>query len=278
DPHIGTWRLSRPGGNPAFRGPAIHRSRDGSWAYNPIGLRGGSGRGAPAAQGRQGNLYEEYSQEIEMAFPDAFERELVHTQMQAELVPGGPAAAITAAQRARWNEVVRRAEVRVANRAPPEPAWTQTGYPMDLAPPPVPNGFQRVSVADVPADLWYYGAKPIRDSGVRIYRSAGSVDFPSVRIAGNVNGIRVTTVPPTAPIADIRNAVGAPDLLRSTTFAVRIEARGLRWPRHETNLTVMRRTGQPNAYVIAEDGSTSNSITVMEPRYTLMGTLPREAP
>ncbi|MDQ0008980.1 hypothetical protein J2T07_001157 [Luteibacter jiangsuensis] len=279
DPHIGTWRLSRPGGNPAFRGPAIRRTGDGSWAFHQLGPRGGTGRGAPGAHVQQGNLYEEYSQEIELAFPDAFERDLVHSQMQAELTPGGPAAAITAAQRARWNEVVRRADVRVANRAQQPAAWPPPGYPMDLAPPSAPNGFQRISGADVPAELWYYGAKPMRDHGVRVYSPDGSAYFPSIRLAGNTNGIRVTTVPPTAPIAEIRNAAGAPDLVRSNTFAVRIDARDMRPQFNYPNLSVMRRTGShPNVYFIGDDGYRRSTISLMRPRHTIIGTLPPEAP
>lgn len=272
DGDIGTWRLSRPHGNAAFRGPAIRRAGNGQWAYHELGPRGGM-LPAPAGRANQPELYNEYLAEFEAAFPDPFERDLIRTQMRRELTENVPAANVTAEQRLRWNGAAVRAQARVAQRAQsvrPVPDL----LPINSPPPPAPAGFRRIARTDAPTDLWYYGEMPFKDSDLIRHRgglgySKDMAEFQTRFIAHDMHGVRVTTVPPTARIEDIRNAMGAPNLTRSSTFSVRIDlgavydplspqwrARYL-WQGNGPNAELFARTeGPANVFFVRRDDGT----------------------
>ena len=292
DPHIGTWRLSRPGGNPAFRGPAIHRARDGSWAYNPIGLRGGSGRGAPAAQGRQADIFNEYLDEFERTFPDPFERDLIRTQMRRELTENVPAINVTAAQRLRWNEATARAYARNRALAETQPAHPGPNISHDMIVPRIPTptwipaGYRLTTLAEVPDELWYYGSKPFKNSSLERPRAAGNHGFDpywanirTERVDGRMSGLRLTTVPPTAPIEEIRAASGV-QAARGDMFAVRIHPR--------TMLTVSERSRTPQADLLIRQDGPAGHYVMRAPEGTrvrfhrhqheVISKLPNEAP
>jgi hypothetical protein len=239
DTDYGSWRLTRPQAGATFRGPAIQRTPGGHWTYHRIGLRGGSGRGGVGATHRPPDVFNEYVHEIERAFPDPFERDLVRTQMRGELAGDVPAATITAAQRLRWTEALGRAyqsSRRVAERNLVSPPMA-VGIPHDMALPRIPAapaappGYRPVALADVPGELWYYGSKPFKNSPL-VRKSAAPGFSPywaqirSEVISYGTNGIRVTTVPPTASIGEIQAATGLP-LTRSSAFAVSIRPRGM---------------------------------------------------
>ncbi|MDQ0008984.1 hypothetical protein J2T07_001161 [Luteibacter jiangsuensis] len=254
DPHIGTWRLSRPGGNPAFRGPAIRRTGDGSWAFHQLGPRGGTGRGAPGAQAE---IYNEYLDEFERAFPDPFERDLVRTQMRRELTENTPATNVSAAQRLRWNEATARAYERNRALAETQPAYPGPGVAHDMVvprvptPPSMPAGYRLPTLAEVPEELWYYGSKPFKNSSLERLKASGnhgfSPNWASIRtelVDRRMSGLRLSTVPPTAPIEEIRAASGI-RAARGDMFAVRIHPR--------TMLTVSERSRNPQASLLLRE-------------------------
>jgi hypothetical protein len=254
-----TWRLTRPGPATASWGPAIQRGVNGRWAYHRVGLRGGSGRATPPS-GRltpenRTDLFDEYNAEVGLAFPDPFERDLVHTQMTRELVDRIPATRITNAQRLRWTDASRLARER-ARQAPPSRRYAMVEdmtLPRLPAAPPAPAGFQNVPANQVPQTLWYYGNRPYKYSSlVRMGGTAGRPYNPNwaaietETVATGVHGIRVTTLPPTAPLEAIEAATGL-HVSRANTFAVRI---------HPENLLTTRGIQQvPDAYLrMAERG------------------------
>jgi hypothetical protein len=256
DNDIASWRLARPDAGTPFRGPAIQRTATGSWSYHRVGLRGGSGRGLASSPERLPDLYDELQAQVELAFPDAFERDLVATRMRFERTPyagrveGYVPPMISEAQRVRWTGAMERARAQRALRT----ALPGTN-PADVAlrltrPPGASGGLHPVTRAQAPADLWYYGKLPFKDSD--LHRHRGTFGYStemaelSVQYVGEgTYGVRVTTVPPTAPIGEIRRAMGAPDLTRTTTFSVRIDPASLYEPMSGT---------WRNRYWLAGDG------------------------
>jgi hypothetical protein len=237
DSDYGSWRLARPDAGGAFRGPAIERTASGGWTYRRVGLRGGSGRGQAGSPDQLPDLYDEFQAEIEHAFPDPLERELVAARMRWERTAPDPAAStsiapISVVQRARWRGALAAARWahlrRTATPAPPAQAT-----PVDMA---VRFGSMReVPRAQAPADLWYYGRMPFKESDLIRHRGnpGYSKDMAEISprfIDHGTHGVRVTTVPPTASIERIREAMGAPDLTRGTTFSVRIDPGSLYEP------------------------------------------------
>ena len=288
DADYGTWRLTRPNAGPFFRGPTIQRTPAGHWTYRRVGLPGGSGRGAAGGTNPQVDLFNDYTQEIEQAFPDPFERDLVRTQMRGELTGGAPAAGITDAQRLRWTEALGRAyrsSRRVADRDMVSPPLS-VGIPYDLvmpripAAPAAPPGYRPVALADVPAELWYYGSKPFKYS--RLVREATSHGFSpysaQIRtevISNGTNGIRVTTVPPTASIGEIQTATGL-QLARSSAFAVRIRPQGMLTVRNSEQVAradlLMAENGPAGAYVLRPTAGTQ--LTLHGEEHTVLSKLP----
>jgi hypothetical protein len=232
DADYATWRLARPEGGPTFYGPAIQRSNAGAWGYHRVGLRGGSGRPQGSRSPRP-DAFDSYADEIERAFPDPFERDLVGMHMQVERAGGTPSPAITTVQRQRWNESFARAQQRErASRALPMPSAT-TDPNLSLRPDYVP-----MPLSEAPPQLWHYGRLPLKDSTVRMSRNVLSnrsrVEIASTFVGPELQGVRFTSLPPTAPIGQIRNAMGRPDLVRSTTFAIRIDTASLGGPLHHS--------------------------------------------
>jgi hypothetical protein len=234
DTDYATWRLARPDASAAFRGPAIERGLPGTWQYRSVGLRGGSGRGPAGRSAAYRDHFDEYTSELEQAFPDAFERDLVRTQMRAELTGQGPATALAPAQRARWNAATLRAHERArqaVNAGPAYPVVEDLTVPRVPAARNVPGGYRQVVSADVPNTLWYYGRKPFKYSGFeRQLTSRGfNHNWANVRaefIEPGLNGVRLTTLPPTASMNEINAATGL-NLSRARAFAVRIDPRNL---------------------------------------------------
>jgi hypothetical protein len=241
DKDIASWRLTRPDAGTAFRGPAIQRTATGSWSYHRVGLRGGSGRGLAGSSERLPDLYDELQAQVEMAFPDAFERDLVAMRMRFERTPyvgrveGYMPPVISEAQRARWTGAMERARAQRALRTA-LPGTNPADVPLRLTrAPDASGGLHPVTRAQAPADLWYYGKLPFKKSD--LYRPRGNHRYStemaelSVRyVRDGTYGVRMTTVPPTAPIGEIRRAMGAPDLTRTTTFSVRIDPASLYEP------------------------------------------------
>src|SRR6201991_1013185 len=227
DADYATWRLTRHERGGAFAGGATGRTPAGSWGFQRVGLRGGSGRGAAGASARRPELFDEYMDEVEVAFPDPVERDLVTMQMRSELTGGASTSPITAAQRTRWAEAATRAQERFRAAAQPRPPQH---LPINLSHRYVAAGFGHVASTDVPSQLWFYGSLPYKSSDLlRTLSNRGYVDtlaqIRGRRIAPGLNGVRVTTAPPTASIDEIQRAVGNASLQRHDTFSVRIDAR-----------------------------------------------------
>lgn len=244
DSDHGTWRLSRPEGpSTSFSGPAIQRTSVDTWGYRRVGLRGGTGRGRAASQDRLPDLYDELQAEVELAFPDPMERELVATQIRFERTPyegllRPPRAILSSGQRTRWNDALALARARQAVRqAQPGPA--APAEPVDLS---LRYGrYRPVPRAEAPAELWYYDNRPFQTSGLERPRgSSGYLFASSTRgysndvasiasrlIERDLHGIRLTSVPPTASIRQINAAMGVRHITRRQGFAVRIDRNSL---------------------------------------------------
>ncbi|WP_448096044.1 dermonecrotic toxin domain-containing protein [Luteibacter yeojuensis] len=219
DSDYATWRLTRPNTSVNFHGPAIQRTPGGQWAYHRVGLRGGMDRGAAT---NAPSLFSRYTDELERAFPEPMVRDRIGTRMRNRMggqIPEG----VTTEQYERWLAAVERARVRTANEVANTPSPT---LPIDLS----PSGYLQVPAANAPPVLWYYGRLPYTASDLIRPRTANRGRFSTTQaqingnfIDRNMHGIRLTTVPPTAPIGEIRNAAGIPDLTHATGFVVRIE-------------------------------------------------------
>lgn len=258
DIDYGTWRLTRPNAGNAFRGPAIQRTASGKWSYNRVGLRGGN----PPDE-----LFNEYVDEFEQAFPDPFERDLVRAQMQRELTDNVAAIDVTAAQRAHWNAALERAHHRSLANAQAQPPFANDfpySYVVPRIPTPqhVPAGYRPVAAAEVPDTLYYYGEKPFKYSMLEREYIRGGITNPNwaaIRtelLDRQVNGIRLTTVPPTATMDRIRAATGYRGA-RGQTFVVAIR------PRHM--LTVTERDAVPQASLIVREGAAPGTYIMRAP-------------
>lgn len=245
DATFDTWRLKPRGGSDLSWGPAIQRTESAAWAYNVIGLRGGSGRAARSVAWRHAtsdDWFSHYVDSVERAFPDAFEREIVTHTMEAELIGAPPVAQINPIQRARWIEARSNAmsaqgfadwrqhwagppqavaESLVATRPPPV-------VPLAALSPP----FRRIHPSLVPDELYYYGSLPYGTSAFQRQLGLGGYNtnwahLHGERLGQDLVAIPVTTVRPSASIGDIRTAMSNRSLARWSTFGVRIQPRNL---------------------------------------------------
>jgi hypothetical protein len=299
DIDYGTWRLTRPNGGALAQGPAIQRTTAGSWTHRRVGLPGGSGRGPAGSPDRLPDLYDEYQAEIELAFTDPVERELVAARMRIERTAldqstAAPTALVTLEQRVRWNVALGRARARRASRTS-QPGTSVQGPALDLTLSSSPyGGFRQVSRAQAPEELWYYGKVPFKNSALQRHRgnpgySRDMAEITHRFIDQGTYGIRVTTVPPTAPIEEIRLAMGAPDLARSTTFSVRIDPNSLYEPMSDIWRKSYWLAGDtPNATLLAANSGMTNvffvrsahgqSLKLGTNQFLVNDTLPPSAP
>jgi hypothetical protein len=228
DADYGTWRLARPG-RPQGWGPAIERTAAGTWGYHRVGLRGGTGRGAGRGA-KEAGLYDDYMAELEREFPDPVERELVTSHMRDEMSGRAGGTGLTPTQRAGWDRASWRAHAQAQARDLGRP--TQQ-VPLDLSQ-PVPGSTQVIAPAAAPAELWFYGSRPFRDSPfVRRLGSHGYDLFQASLRAqwqdAGFHGVPVTTTRPDGLLTQIGAEVGT-RLVPSSTFAVRIHPQSLLAP------------------------------------------------
>lgn len=307
DSDYAAWRLSRPDAGPFIRGPAIERTAAGTWGYRQVGLRGGTGRGAGSAH-RLPDLYDELQAEVELAFPDPVERGLVATRMRFERAPYDgavmpPPPNIAQAQRIRWAEALTHARMRQIAREI-QPGLPAPAAAVDLrATSGAAAPYRVVSRAEAPAELWYYDNRPFLTSTLERTRgNSGDVNMQSTkgysndlaniaarRIEGDVHGIRLTTVPPTAPIHQINEAMGTRHLTRAQAFAVRVDPMSLFDPLSPivarrywgggpgSNAEVLvPRTGPGNVFIARPNGG--GPLRLGRGQFDVSNTLPPEAP
>lgn len=172
DTTFDTWRLKPHGGNDLSWGPAIQRTESAAWAYNVIGLRGGSGRAVRSTSWRHSTAddwFSHYVDAVERAFPDPFERELVTRTMEAETLGVPSNAQINLIQRARWIEARSNAmsaqgyaDWRTHWAGPPQAVAESLVVARPVVPPlPVLSPpFHRIQPSLVPDELYYYGSLP----------------------------------------------------------------------------------------------------------------------
>jgi hypothetical protein len=263
DTTFDTWRLKPHGGNDLSWGPAIQRTESAAWAYNVIGLRGGSGRAVRSTSWRHSTAddwFSHYVDAVERAFPDPFERELVTRTMEAETLGVPSNAQINLIQRARWIEARSNAmsaqgyaDWRTHWAGPPQAVAESLVVARPVVPPlPVLSPpFHRIQPSLVPDELYYYGSLPYGTSAFQRQLGLGGYNTDWAHLHGERLGqdlvaIPVTTVRPNAPISDIRAAMGNRSLARWSTFGVRIQPRGL----------LANGISGPSAELIAIEGAT----------------------
>lgn len=272
DRDYATWRLSRPETTASVGGPAIQRTSAGTWAYRRVGLRGGSGRGQAGNADRLPDLYDELQAEVELAFPDPVELELVATRVRFERTPYEgplltPPPLISPAQRLRWSNALNRARTRQAQRAAPP----GSAVPADLT---LRYGrYRSIPRTEAPAELWYYDNRPFQTSTlVRARGTSGYINFSTSRgyshdvaeitsglIERELYGIRLTSVPPTAQIAQINDAMGVHHITRSGGFAVRVDPNSLYEPLSPFVISQQGGGGVvSNAVLLAPNGGPAN--------------------
>ncbi|QDE38016.1 hypothetical protein FIV34_01805 [Luteibacter pinisoli] len=225
DADYGTWRLARPG-RPQGWGPAIERTAAGTWGYHRVGLRGGSGRGAGRGV-QEARLYDDYTAELERAFPDPVERELVTARMRDELSGRAGGTGLTPTQRAGWDRASWQAHARARDRDLGHPAQRA---PLDLSH-QAPGAIQVIDPAAAPAELWFYGNRPFRHSN--LIRRLGNQGYENYQASlrtewldAGFHGVPVTTTTPAGRLAQISAEVGT-HLAPGSAFAVRIDPRSL---------------------------------------------------
>jgi len=302
DRDYGGWRLTRPDGSNV--GPAIQRTSIHTWGHRRVGLRAGSGRGQGAGSDRLPDLYDELQAEVELAFPDPVERELVATRMRFERAalpdPAMSPPVISPGQRLRWTGALERARARQSTRAA-LPGVPGAAAPVDLTPGAGP--FRLISRAEAPPDLWYYDNKPFQTSGFERQRGASGYLFSSTShgysndvaeiasgyVGQGISGVRLTTVPPTASLAEINQAMGTHHIIRSRGFAVRVDPRSLyEPPSPHVRQRYLGANGDRNARLIAPNGGPGN-VFIARPlgggplrlgrgQFEVMNTLPAQAP
>lgn len=226
DAGYGTWRLNRPTPGSGAWGPAIARAPGGGWTFRHVGLPGGSGRAYPlpahAATVRRADVFDDLTDELERAFPDVAERELVAARIRAERTGGLPPAEITGAQRQRWTEAHQRAAARSRARdmtvegMPPEAA-------MDLSSRSLPAGWRRVPAVDVPATLYFYDMLPYPTSRLRRLGGVGTIH--TELLAQGFRGIRATSLNQDTPFDMLDRVMGywTRRIHRTRSFVVRFD-------------------------------------------------------
>jgi len=252
DAHNRTVRLST--GQPLdahATGPAIH-FHEARWKHNRhIGLRGGMdevpGPSREVTFSRNYDLYNEYTVQLERAFPDAFERHVVTSQMHRELNRLPPLRAITPEQRIRYDRAWAIAEQTL------RPAYGE-------GPATLPGTLRAVDPATLPETLWFYGEKPFYSSSLLRTRHSpstmGSGDWAA--LIGDwqgqgVVGVRVTTVPPWSQASVLEEATVLRPFRRSRAFAVELHLRDILATQiaNGTPVTVLEPTGGAgNTYIL----------------------------
>jgi hypothetical protein len=180
--------------------------------------------------------------------------------MEAESLGAPPIAQINPIQRARWIEARSNAMSAQGfadwrqHWAPPPQAAAESlvaarpaAQTLSALTPP----FRRIPPSLVPNELYYYGSLPYGTSAFQRQLSLGGYNtnwahLHGERLGQDLVAIPVTTVRPSAPINDIRAAMGNRSLARWSTFGVRIQPRSL----------LAGGSSGPSAELIAIEGAT----------------------
>lgn len=209
----GAVRLG-PVADSGLPGQAI-RLNQGRWQPERQGwVRGGRAASAELTD-RLPGFYSEYVNQLEQAFPDTIERQLVSDQMYREIRGQPTRRIVTRGQRELFHQALARAEevIRSAYNIVPS----------------LPGNLRRVSPEALPEYLWFYDEKPVRQSAFFAATRRGEA-WGALRTevqARNIVGARLTSVPPEAATGAIAAATGLRHLDRTKGFAVQVRVRDL---------------------------------------------------
>lgn len=161
------------------------------------------------------DFYSEYVNQLEQAFPDAIERQLVSDQMYREIRGLPTRRIVTEGQRAGFHQALTRAEQSIR-------ASFDVG-------PSLPGRLRQVAEADLPERLWFYDEKPFAQSAFFGAARPG-MTWGAIRSEAqerDVFGVRLSAVPPHAPTHTRVDGGGIRPLDRSRGFAVEVRVRDL---------------------------------------------------
>jgi hypothetical protein len=215
--HPGTRTVRLGAASPAgveATGPVIRLQGELWHADRHAGHRRAVGRRAthPVAAS---DFYSEYVNQLEQAFPDAIERQLVSDQMYREIRGLPTRRIVTDGQRAGFHQALTRAEQSI--RAS-----------FDIGP-SLPGRLRQVAEADLPERLWFYDEKPIAQSAFFGAARPG-MTWGAIRSEAqerDVFGVRLSAVPPQAPMHTLVDGNGVRLLDRTRGFAIEVKVRDL---------------------------------------------------
>jgi hypothetical protein len=255
DTILETWRLKPNGGSGVSWGPAIRRTEGGIWEFHRPGLRAGTP-----------DDFVRLRESMERAFPDPVERNLVNDTMwyergvaqgvAPELLTRRPSGPITPAQRARWTEtfdawggdakLTREVYLEWNSRQRAlagEPRVTLERPYMKVPGPraELPPNMRRIDPAEAPDTLYsYFESDPGLNLGPIKYtkrhhnpgggpgkRTIGFAEMYGEWLAGDIRGLRVTSLPPTTSVSELQIAMGNGALATGRIRYIKIDARRL---------------------------------------------------
>lgn len=195
-------------------GPVIRLQGELWHADRHAGHRRSVGRPATNATPAR-DFYSEYVNQLEQSFPDAIERQLVSDQMYREIRGLPTRRIVTDGQRAGFHQALIRAEQSIR-------ASFDVG-------PSLPGRLRQVAEADLPERLWFYDENPLQQSAFFGAARPG-MTWGAIRSEAqerDVFGVRLSAVPPHAPMHTIVDGSGVRLLDRTRGFAVEIKVRDL---------------------------------------------------
>lgn len=195
-------------------GPVIRLQGELWHADRHAGRRRSVGR--PAADPTPArDFYSEYVNQLEQSFPDAIERQVVSDQMYREIRGLPTRRIVTEGQRAGFHQALTRAEQSI--RAS-----------FDIGP-SLPGRLRQVAEAYLPERLWFYDENPLQQSAFFGAARPG-MTWGAIRSEAqerDVFGVRLSAVPPHAPMHTIVDGSGVRLLDRTRGFAVEVKVRDL---------------------------------------------------